>query len=54
MVNVSMREFLAGISREICVFFSNPKENQPRNRENGEKYYNSSARIKVESESRKR
>jgi hypothetical protein len=52
-VSVSMREFLAGISREICMFFSESQENQPRNRENGDKYYKSSARIKVESTSRK-
>jgi hypothetical protein len=53
-VNVSMREFLTAISLKICIFFPNPKKNQTRNRENGEKYYNSSARIKVERKSRKR
>jgi RNase adaptor protein for sRNA GlmZ degradation len=36
-----MREFLPGISREIYVFFRIPKKNSSRNRENGEKYYNS-------------
>jgi hypothetical protein len=47
-----MREFLLGISREICMLFSLI----PRiiSREIGEKYYNSPARIKVESKSVKR
>jgi hypothetical protein len=44
-----MRGFLRSISREMCMFFRNP-----RKRENRKKYYKSPTRIKVESKNRKR
>jgi hypothetical protein len=49
--SVSMREFLPGISQEICMF---PKSREKSVEKSGkqEKYYKSPAGIKVERESK--